>query len=289
MAKFSKLMTLGMGALLGLGLTGQVFAASAVGTSADHPASLESAAHGSIAGSSAGAYNYYVINYPGQYQIGTLSLDFGPADPTISSAVGLSVWQNGTEISSVNGTSAADPGSISVPFSSDQAGPVLVQVYNYDQNQNVTYDLNLSGLPQSASVPTSVAPAVSVAPAAAAAPKSSSTGTAAQPVDLSTPKGGTLVGSLAGAYAYYSLSYPGDGSVQVINFSYSPSGGDIANGVFVNVYQNGTLLSTYPGTENGSEGPGNVQVMYSSATAGPVLIQIANYNNNVPINFSISH
>jgi len=286
MPRLSTLMKVGLGTLLGLGLTGQVFAAPIVTSSADHPAPLVSAVQGSLVGSNAGAYNYYVVDYPGQYAIGTLSLNFGPADPTISNAVGITVWQNGTQISSVDGTGASDPGSISVPFSSDQAGPVVVQVYNYDPNQKVSYDLSLTGLPESAAVPASVAPAVSVAPAPA--PKSSAASTAAKTPDLSTPKTGTLVGSVAGAYADYSLNYPGDASVKVINFSFSPTGPDVANGVFVNVYQNGTLLSSYPGTENGSADPGNVQVMFSSTTAGPVLVQVANYNNNIPITYWIS-
>ncbi len=286
---------IGLGALLGLGLTGQVFAAP-VGTSPNNPAPLTSVAHGSIVGSSAGAYNFYTVNYPGQYVVGTLTLNFSPSDPITSSAVGLDVYQNGTEIASTNGTSGPNPGTTTTPFAVAQAGPVLVEVYNYDPGENVTYELDLSGLPVTSAPSPSHAPPAASAPAPATAPApaapapttSSPLGTASNPISLSQPRSGTLPGSPSGSYAYYTLNYSGDGSFQTVNFTFSPNGGDVANAVFVNVYQNGTLLTSVPGTDNGSLNPGQLQVLFTSTTAGPVLIQVGNYSST-PINFSISH
>jgi hypothetical protein len=114
-------------------------------------------------------------------------------------------------------------------------------------------------------------------------------GSSAKPFELKTSATGTLAGNVSGNYVNYSVPYAGDGSTQLLTFSFSPNGPDNANGIFINVYQSGQTLSTFQGNDNGSNPTGTVTLQFSSATAGPVDIQIGNYNPTGAINYSISH
>ena len=290
----NKVVHLGLGSLLALGMTSQAFAASVVGTGPDNPAPLVSVAKGSVLGNAGGAYSYYTINYPGNNVPATLTLNYAPTDPSIANAVGVTVWQNGNQLASVNGTNGTDAGTSTLAFSSDQAGPVLVQVYNYDPTQKLNYELDLAEPPVGSGESAASAPAVVTAPSSAAvAPavvssKSGPAGTAENPILLTKPMNGSLDGSQAGSFVYYTMNYQGDGSGQAISLSFSPSSGDVANGVFANVYQNGQLLGTVQGTNSTEDNPGQVEVSFFSTTAGPVLIQIANYNDGGTISYTVS-
>jgi hypothetical protein len=268
-------------------------AANADGKSPTSALPLTGIASGSLTGSTSGAYDYYTFNYPGDGSIATLAYSVAPNDPVTISVTGVNVYQNGTLLATNNAV-GNPPGSSSVDFSSTTSGPILVQVYNYGPSLPANFQLQLNGVAGASASPTPApaAPGPQGTPAATPAPAPAplvGDGSAAKPFELKTSASGTLAGNVAGNYVNYSLPYAGDGSTQTINFTFSPNGPDTANGIFINVYQNGTTLSAVQGNDNGSNLPGNVMVQFSSTTAGPVVIQVGNYNPSGAINYTISH
>jgi hypothetical protein len=278
------------GAIVALSLVTGAMAANADGKSASTALPLSGLATGSIAGSSAGSYAFYTFGYPGDGSTGTLSYTISPNDPVTDNAVGVNIYQGSTLLASGNGL-GNPPGTGSLAFSSTTPGPILVQVYDYGQGLPANFQLQVQGVPGVAPIattPRSPAPAAASTSASTTAPAPTN-GTADKPVELKGTLTGSLPGSTAGSYAYFTAPYPGDGSFQSVNVSFTPTGPDTANGVVVNVYQNGTQLESVAGNDNGSNTPGNLTIQYTSTTAGPIVFQIGNYNPSGSINYSIGH
>jgi len=104
-------------------------------------------------------------------------------------------------------------------------------------------------------------------------------------IPLVAAQSGSSVGRGAGAYTYYTFSYPGHGSVGTITLSFWPNDPPTANAVGVNVYQNGTLLATMNGVGNPR---GTHALSFSSTTAGSILVQVYNFTSGVPVYFQLS-
>src|SRR5262249_1566028 len=149
--------------------------------------------------------------------------------------------------------------------------------YNYGPGLPANFQIQLSGVAGASVKPTPApaAPATSTAPTAAPVVGD---GSAAKPFELKTSATGSLPGNVSGNFVTYSVPYTGYGSEQTVTLSFPPNGPDTANGIFINVFQNGQTLSTFQGNDNGSNPTGTVTIQFSSATAGPVDVQIGNYN-----------
>ncbi len=270
---------LSLGAVLALAVLGSAAAANVDGKSPSTALPLSSVATTTLTGNNAGSFTYYTFNYPGDGSVATIGMNFAPNDPSTASGVGVTVWQNGQQVAATNGVGST-PGAVSTFFSSTTAGPVLVQVYNYVPGEPVQLQVNVSGLATAAPTPQ---PAPSTAPPAPVAKVSSSSSSA---TSLEKALTTTLPGSSGGSYQYFTENYPGDGSQHTLNLSFSPPGADAGAGLFVNVYQDGNLLATGQGTDGSYAGV--MSVSYSSLTAGPVLIQVANYNPDTTISYTIN-
>ena len=278
------------GAVIALSLVTSAMAANADGKSPTSALPLIGIASGSITGSTGGAYAFYTFPYAGDGSVATLSYTISPNDPVTESVVGINIYQGGNLV--VSGTGLGNPpGSNSIAFNSTTPGPALVEVYDYGNGAPANFQLSLSGV--SAAAPISAVPAASSAPVSAPVPAAAAAttvnGTASKPFELKGSMTGTLAGSSGGDYEFYTVDYPGDGSPQSVQFSFSPNGPDSANAVFINVYQGSTLVTSVQGGDNGSNLPGNVSVDYATNVAGPIVIQVANYNPAGAISFMISH
>jgi hypothetical protein len=258
---------------LALGLVSGAFAATNAGTSPSSAPSLTGTGSGSFTGSNTGSFNYFTFDYPSGSPTGTLTLSFSPSDPATANAVGVDLWQNGSLIASMNGTNNP-PGSRSLTFSSPSSGPVLAQVYNYAPGTTVDYQLTLSGLPSVTS---------STSSGSAGMATGSSSATAAP--DLTGPMSGSLAGSSAGAYNYFTIpSFSGGtGSVTV---TFTPTSMFVANGFYVVFYQNGNQIGSAHALD--ATTPGTLTASYSSGTSGPVLVQLGNYTPNTTVNYTIN-
>lgn len=249
---------------------------------------LANSATGTITGSGAGSFNYYTFQYPGDNSYGTISVSYSPTDQPTANAFGVSLYQGDVLLNKMNGISPTI-GMSSMQFTGGtKAGPILVQVYNYNSlGTTVSYTITLSGVNQAppAAAPTpAAAPAPDAVPAAAAGSAGTS---ASSPASLDKPVSDTLKGSSpSGLFAYFTLSYPGDDSLQAVNLDFAPGGEDVGNAVIVTLYQNGVQLASVNAGKGAT--PGHLAVSFSSTSSAPVLVQLANYNNST-ITYTMSH
>lgn len=277
-------------AVVALSLTTGALAANDGGQSAASAVPLSNVATGHIVGSSAGSFGYYSFYYRGDGSVGTLTFSIHPVDPVTEGFLGINLYQAGNLLANASAVGPT-PGVNAVTFSSTTAGPVLVQVWDYGNGVAADYQLQLSGVNQTVPTPAPTVVATPVPVDIYQLPTSTAAGgdgSPAKPYVLNGTVSGTLPGNVAGRFVYYSLPYPGDGSTQNLQFDFSPGGRETGIGVFVTVYQNGTQLTTVQAVHNQGNAPGIVPVTYSSTVAGPVLIQLGNYNQMTTISYMLS-
>ncbi len=112
-------------------------------------------------------------------------------------------------------------------------------------------------------------------------------GSASSPIPLTTPANGTLTASPGGNARYYTFTNPDSGSQQTVTFSFWPHGPDIANGVYVSLYQGGAQLANVQASN--AKTPGYITMSFSSKSGDPFVIRLMNYNDSAatPINYTI--
>jgi len=94
-----------------------------------------------------------------------------------------------------------------------------------------------------------------------------------------------LVGNRAGAFAYYSLEYPGDGSIITIELDMAPGDPVAAQGLGFNVYgKNGFLIGS--GTIALGK-PDRKVLLWADPNPAPWLIQVYNYLDGVVANLQL--
>ena len=242
-----------------------------VGSDADHPKILSNnlASQGGLYGDSAGAYAYYALDYPGDGRTVTIKLSYAPADPVTRIGFGFCVYAPGGQLIG-RGVPAADGvGFLELHASGTQHARWLVQVYNYLPQHPVAYSVTATGLPE----------LVKATPVARLA-----NADAASAVTLGDAESGTLVGARAGAYAFYKLSYPGDGSVVTLRATFAPDDPVTASGIGLVVY--GPSGETIVGQSTSTAGVREASL--SSRVAGSYLIQIYNYVEGLALRYTLS-
>jgi hypothetical protein len=245
-------------------------------------------ATGHIVGNGCGSFANYMLYYPGDESVGTLTLSLTPANPVTDAVVGINIYQGGSFIAT--SPAPTTPGVHSATFSSTTAGPVLVHVGDYGDGVAADYQLQLAGVNQAVLTPvmpvgTPPAP-VGVSPV----PTNSATGgdgSSAKSYAFNGNVTGTLPGNAAGNFVYYSLPFGGDGSTQTIEIDFAPGGREASAGIFLTLFQNGAQLTTVQAAENQENPPGILPLSYSSMTAGPDLIQIGNHNPSTTISYTL--
>jgi hypothetical protein len=107
------------------------------------------------------------------------------------------------------------------------------------------------------------------------------------PTPLGARAHGTISGTPGGSSVYYALDYPGGDATRTLYLSFWPFGLDVANGVYLNLYQGGTTLATIHGTD--TKAPGQLSVSFSSRAAGPVVVRLTSYGDGSqpPISFDL--
>ncbi len=88
---------------------------------------------------------------------------------------------------------------------------------------------------------------------------------------------GTLVGSTGGSSAFYTFDYWGGNRNETVTVDFSPRGPDTTNGFFVILWQHGVQLAKIRASDFRT--PGQISMNFSSATSGPMTVQLVNYND----------
>lgn len=95
----------------------------------------------------------------------------------------------------------------------------------------------------------------------------------------------TLLGSRAGAFAYYSIEYPGDGRIITIELDLAPGDPVAINGAGFNVYgPNGYFIGSGSKSLTKTD---RKEFHWSDYNPVPWLIQVYNYLDGVPVNFHL--
>ncbi len=112
------------------------------GSSASNPIKLTTSSSGTLPGNPAGSFVYYTVDYPGDGSTQSVTLSFSPAGADVANALIVNVYQNGNTLTSVQGTQAATLGQLTVSYSSTTAGPVLIQLANYNPSPTISYTIS---------------------------------------------------------------------------------------------------------------------------------------------------
>lgn len=265
-----------------------VLALAAEGSTAASAALLSGAVTGTLAGNSGGAFAYFQFPYLGDGSTVKLALIAAPVLPLENGAFGFNVYFAGALAGSAARSSSANNMAL-VAFSSATAGPVLVQVFNYDPTTTVAYTLTPTGLPVMAGRSTTTTTAAPVPPAAAATatpvPLPAASTSAGQPiVAVGGAVSGTLPGNSGGAFAHYILNYPGNNKKVTITLSVSPY-------FSMQAYGSAGLIVYHPrgyqATNTQATGPGVVTAVLSDYTAGPFTLLVFNYDPAVSITYTL--
>jgi len=104
----------------------------------------------------------------------------------------------------------------------------------------------------------------------------------AEPLYNDTPIAFSLVGNSGGSFAYFTINYPGNENVVSVELSVYPGDPAAMKGVSLKLYNKS-------GSELGVAVPiaSGLAVMYGDSVQGVWTVQVANYINGVPLNFSI--
>jgi len=228
----------------------------------------------SLAVNSAGSFATYVIRDPSGEAI-TLTMNYSPFDAESAHRVGFSVYQNAEKLFSGTGkaTGLHDPENLSTITAKltpkADAGPVLVQVFNYG-DVPITFSVEAAGA------------------LLASTPPPAPTMTAQAPA--SATQSGHLDVDTAGTFANYEILKP-SGEAITLTMDYSPFDSVSSHNVGFAVYQNGAKLFSGTGKATGLHDPENLSTITAKLTpkadAGAVLVQVFNYGN-VPINFTLA-
>lgn len=110
-------------------------------------------------------------------------------------------------------------------------------------------------------------------PATAQTPDGATPNTAIPLISGQTQRG-SITGRSGGAFAYYTIDYPGGASVGTLRLNFSPTHEPITRSIGLNVWQSNTRLATMGGV---SPNKGANSVTFASDKKGPLLVQVYNY------------
>lgn len=250
-------------------------------TAAGLPLPLTGPVSGQLVGKSSGAFARYQFTQTGTGSPITFLLTTDNARPLNSGAAGVEIYQNGNLLST---SSPSGPFRQTAIVAPTQGGVIVVQVFNYDPTQTITFTLTPQGLPAQPFVsPTTRA---STMTAVATSSTTSRTSTARPtPTPLTGPTKGLLAGLHGGSFAYYSLPSTGNGQPVTLTLTVYPPV-EVTNGAAgLNVYTpDGHLAATTkPGTTAGV-----AVATFISTSAGTATIQVFNYDPQTTIIYTLA-
>lgn len=197
-------------AILALLLPSAAFAAN------DNPRSpivltaSSNSASDTLVGSTGGAYRYYQIRYQGANAPVLVSLNASNYGSAGSQAFGFNLYgPSGLSFAGTTVQSGSNSSTAQYTLTNPVAMDVLIQVYNYTNGMSISYTLTVFGLSGGSA-------------AGLVAQNNTSPNQALNITTINASLGGSLLGSAAGAFHYYTLRYPGGDSPLTITMNVTP-------------------------------------------------------------------
>ena len=239
---------------------------------------------GTLTGSNAGSFAYYLIDYPGGDEVVRIVVRFAPGDPATLAGVGFNVYgPAGFDIGESIVTGDED-GSEDLMHSESDATRWLVQVYNYIDGVTVGYTITAEGLPAPATTPQPTPPGTPTATPAAPPTATPAPEMTEAPGGLEAPVSAALVGNRGGAFDRYALDYAGDNQEATVTMTFSPDSPVISPGVGFTIY--GPSGQEVQGQPTGD--PGVREATFALEEAGTYTVQVYNYIEGLTLNYTIT-
>jgi hypothetical protein len=281
---FTRFPTLALAAALILTLLGPSIA-SAANTTADTAIPL-SVSHNSVSntlvGTTGGAYQYYTVRYQGSNAPVNFMLSYQPGFGTGNQAFGFNLYgPSGMAFAGQVTNTTSNSAIAQYTLTNVNAMTVLIQVYNYTAGGSVDYTLTVTGLSGGSTTVLSGGSATSPG----------------QAKPITTPNaaiGGSLHGTLAGTFNYFTLQYPGGNASMTITMNASPiytAPGNLPYGF--QVYQtlpNGQtslVASSVVTAQSISSNSMTLSATVVQPAAATYQLQVFNYWQNVSVNYGI--
>ncbi|MCL4535300.1 MAG: hypothetical protein M1401_13535 [Chloroflexi bacterium] len=229
-------------------------------------------ASGSLLGSSGGAYNYFLVDYPGGDSTMDVSLTVSPANFLLPNAYGFNVYDGGTLV--VSGEEWQRGNTLATKIASvkrTDPGVLGIQVYNYTEGITAQYTLGVTG-------------------AAGQVPEVSgnnnpNTAFVLSPRDVSAS--GSILGNSGGAYSYFVFHYQGNRENVNVSLRFTPGYGITAGGVGINIYHGPDLIAGGKTTEGETSEGGVATASFSSDLSDWFGVQVYNYVPGVTAQYTV--
>jgi hypothetical protein len=301
---------IGLATALTGAIVGTAGATVGQGASAAEAVVLNDRYEGQLGTSPQGTFAFYRFRLnPGQTNA-TINLQVSPDTAAVPNAGGFVVYapRGGDPVVRGGARGTLVP-NVSADLNTNDTGDFIVQVYNYDRNQPITFAIWATGLPAQAApvattpiaatpaapaspvpaatsvapapaaTPAPTAPAAPAAPAATSVPVRSTSGVAATatPTPGASVFSGKLAGGTSGRFELYEFNYPGGELVYTVKLQVSPDNAEILKNAGFNVYQPGQSTVLVKGGAQASLRP-NVSANVISSVPGVYAVQVYNYN-----------
>lgn len=238
------------------------------------PPALQAFQQGTLAGNTGGTFDYYEIKSPGPAPL-SMSLTYSPFIASQAPGVGFNAYQAGHQVGNVT---ASGPHTVGVVTPDPNAGPVIVQVFNYSPT-TISYQLR-APIPD-VTPPTGSSAFLTPTPAPAPTAVANAVSTqASAPITLQPTQTGTLPGNTGGTYYYYQIPHPNVARISLA-MTYYPFNAPNAHQVGFNVFQDGVRIggATGLGTSvNDSVNSNVASAALAPSSGNPILIQVFNYS-----------
>jgi hypothetical protein len=238
--------------------------------------SINASLGGTIVGTSAGAFQYFIFHYPGGNTPLAVTLNAAPAYTGQGQAYGFNLYRVGAGPGSAPVASgivtSADTNSetISATVTNRSATTYQLQVFNYWPNTSVTYGITVTGL-------------------AGTIIQASGNTDAGHAVVLNSAQSGaseSLAGASGGSFDYFLVSYPGNNSSFALSVTYSQTGGAPDQALGFNVYNGSTLVVTTNAADDGTGVQSGVW-NYQNASAATFGVQVFNYASGTTVSYTL--
>jgi hypothetical protein len=225
---------------------------------------LNQTVSGTLVGNSGGAFNKYILQYPGDGRPVTIQMTYSPSHPNSAYGIGFQVWGPNAQLLGEGAPVEGQPTVLSLTLTSDTPGDYVVSVQNYYPGFQMSYTLQAEGLQQPPAAPNAGL-------------------TASAPIPLAGASQGVLAGNQAGSFNYYDLHTDGNESIW-ISMTYQPNLSIIAPAVGFNVYQGSHLVAKGIILD---QDPSTRVVSLVAQNPADYVVQVYNYAPSVELNYQL--
>ncbi len=234
-----------------------------------------------LVGSTGGAYRFYQIHYQGANAPVLVSLNASNYGSAGSQAFGFNLYgPSGLSFAGSTVQSGSNTSTAQFTLTNPAAMDVLIQVYNYTNGMPISFTLTVFGLSGGSS-------------AGLVARNNTSPDQALNVTTINASLGGSLVGSAAGAFHYYTLRYPGGNSSLTITMNVTPVYTGQGQAYGFNVYRanpsNGQTTLVASGVPVAQDAYSmTLSATITERSAATYLLQVLNYWPGTSISYGIT-